>query len=388
MIYTPFQDKKLPKLGFGGMRLPVGADGSIDEEKANELIEHALDNGVNFFDTSYFYHGGESQRFLGRSLNRFPRESWYLATKMPGNMVRVTDDGMIELSGMGMKPRMFKDAAEIFEFQLSECGVEYFDFYLLHNIAENTFDTYTDKNLGIVEYLREQKRNGRIRHLGFSAHGRAETIGKFLDIYNGFEFAMIQINYLDWTIQDAGKKYELLTQHNIPVFAMEPVRGGKLANMNEEACKLLRGARPDDSDAAWAFRFLTSFPNMCTVFSGMSSLEQLKENIEIFSKNEPLTEGEREVLNKVVGTVTELVPCTDCKYCASACPIGLDIPKLLTMYNEAGYEVSWSLNTVLRTMTEAEKPAACIGCGVCEPLCPQGIGISEALSKFASVLNK
>lgn len=386
MIYKQFQNHKLSTLGMGNMRLPLkGSNGPIDEEKAREIIEYAYHNGINYFDTAYRYHEGESERLVGRVLNQFPRESWYLASKMPGHMMQYKN-GKVEF--IGYLSGMTKTSpAEIFEEQLEKCGVDYFDFYLLHNLCETSYDFYTDEDLGVVDYLLEQKKAGRIRHLGFSAHGRAETIDNFLNWKDCFEFAQIQLNYMDWFLQDAGKKYEVLTKHNIPVIVMEPCRGGRLANLNEMANNLLKSARPEDSIASWAFRFVQSLPKVQTVLSGMTTMEQLKENIGIFSKEDPVTDQENALLRQVISTMVNLIPCTACRYCCEGCPQGLDIPKLISMYNESTFENPWILKFTLGAMKEDQFPSACISCGACRQVCPQDINIPDIMKRFDEVIS-
>jgi len=392
LIYRKFQNRKLPWLGMGAMRLPCGADGAIDEAEAQRMIDSAMAAGVNYFDTSYFYHGGDSESFLRRALGRHPRGAWLLADKMPGNMMRKIDGG-IEVSGMNMPPRTIAHPREIFEYQLDRCGVDFFDFYMLHNVSETTFAIYTDKDVGMVDYLLGEKKAGRIKHLGFSAHGRPETIKAFLeylrergDLERAAEFAMIQINYLDFTLQEAGKKYDILTEFGVPVFVMEPVRGGRLCNLPKTAADILAAARPDLTQAQWAFKYLQTFPNIAVVVSGMTTQEQLKENIDIFRVDEPLRAADLAVLDRVVGGLANLSPCTDCKYCLDICPVDLDIPKLLAMHNEAGYEVSWTLRNTLRGLDAARLPGNCTGCGACNPLCPQNIDIPAVLGRFADLI--
>jgi len=356
---------------MGNMRLPtVGERGPIDEEKAREIIEYAYEYGINYFDTAYVYHGGESERFVGKILSRYPRESWYLATKMPGFMIR------------------FSNASPdvIFNEQLERCGVDYFDFYLLHNLCETDYGLYTDEELGIVEYLLAQKRAGRIRHLGFSAHARVETIDNFLNWKDCFEFAQIQLNYLDWTLQDAKRKYEIITDHGIPVIVMEGARGGRLASLNEDAEGMLKKARPNDSIVSWAFRFLQSLPNVQVVLSGMTTMEQVVENVKLFSDPDPTTEEEKELLQQVIATMVNLVPCTACRYCCDVCPQELDIPKLISIYNEASFERTFILNFTLGAMKEEELPSACLSCGKCKELCPQDIDISDIMKKLAEII--
>ena len=385
MIYKNFADKKLSMLGYGAMRLPTKESrGPIDQTKARELIEHAYKNGINYYDTAYRYHGGESEIFLASVLNQYPRDTWYLATKFPGHMMQYKDGKVI---GVGyMETETITSPAQIFEDQLKRCNVDYFDFYLIHNLCETAWDFYTNKEFGVIEYLIEQKRAGRIKHLGLSAHGRAETIDKFLEIYDCFEFIQLQLNYMDWDLQDAKRKYEVAVKHGLRVIAMEPVRGGSLASLNAEGNSLLKAARPNDSIVTWALRFLQSLPNLDVILSGMTTMEQLVENIEILSKNDPTSEQENKLLRKTIETMLDFVPCTACDYCTEACPMDLNIPKLISMSNEIRFENSFTMTFTLGAMTDDEMPSACISCGRCNPLCPQGIDIPKVLEGFAEAL--
>ena len=385
MFYKPFCDKQISVLGLGCMRLPVEAgSGKIDVPEAEKLIAHAYQSGINYFDTAYGYHGGQSEIVTGKALSQFPRDTWYIASKMPGHMMNYKD-GKLSFHGY-MTGSTMPSTAAIFEHQLEKCGVDYFDFYLLHNLAETSYAFYTDEDLRITEYLLEQKRKGRIRHLGFSAHGRPETIEAFLKAYDCFEFAQIQINYLDWVIQDAKQKYEILTRHKLPVIAMEPVRGGALAALDASAQALLRAARPEDPDVYWALRFLQSLDNMQVILSGMSSMAQLEQNLALFSKPSPTDAAENALLMQVVEGMMNRVPCTACRYCCDDCPKGLDIPKLLSLYNELSYGAAGTMQFTLGAMTQEELPSACIACGKCKTMCPQSIDIPEVLAKFAEKL--
>jgi len=385
MIYNKFQDMRLSMLGMGNMRLPTVAEhGPIDEKKARAMIDRAMEGGVNYYDTAYRYHNGDSETFIGKALAAYPRKQWHLATKMPGHMMNYAN-GRLGFQGY-LAGHQASCAADIFEKQLEKCRVDYFDFYLLHNVCETSYGLYTDEELGMVDYLLSQKKAGRIRHLGFSAHGRAETIQRFLDRFDCFEFVQIQLNYLDWTLQEAGRKYEIITRHGLPVFAMEPVRGGRLACLPPEAQARLVQAAPGRSAASWAFRYLQALPNLTVALSGMTTLEQLEDNLATFAAPEPLTAGERELLAGVVSTMTDRVPCTGCRYCVEECPQKLDIPKLISLYNEMKFEKSLTLRFTLDAMAPAELPGACLRCGACARMCPQGIDIPEVMKKFATLL--
>lgn len=373
MIYKQFQELKISALGFGAMRLPVleGKDDQIDEQAAFDMVDYAMAHGINYYDTAFGYHGGNSELVMGRALARYPRESFYLATKFPG----------YDLSNMGK-------VREIFEKQLKKCRVDYFDFYLFHNVCELNIEQYLDneKN-GIFDYLVEQKRNGRIRHLGFSAHGSYQVMGRFLKAYGSeMEFCQIQLNYLDWKFQNADKKVELLSRYNLPVWVMEPLRGGRLVHLSEENEAKLKALRPEVPAHAWAFRFLQSLPEVAVVLSGMSNMEQLQDNIAIFDREEPLSDRERQVLDAVAEEMLShnLLPCTACHYCVSHCPQQLDIPDLLEMYNEFNFTGgSFIALMKLASMSQDKRPESCVGCQSCEAVCPQQIRISQAMADFA-----
>lgn len=370
MIYKEFQDIKLSQLGFGTMRLPLLADGTIDEPQVQKMTDYAMEHGINYFDTAYPYHGGNSERVIGRALKKYPRESFYLADKYPGHQVAAT-----------------YDPAAIFEEQLEKCGVEYFDFYLLHNVYENSMDVYLDPRWGILDYFKEQKRLGRIKHLGFSSHARVETLRKFLEICgDDMEFCQIQLNYLDWTLQQAKEKCELLAEHNIPVWVMEPVRGGKLAKLSEEQEKAMRTLRPEESTAAWALRFLQEISGVTVILSGMSNMEQMTDNVKTFEERKPLSRQEMQLLLDAAEGMKDSVPCTACRYCCDGCPKGLNIPMLLAVYNEI--RVTPNVNSVMsiQFMPEDKKPTACIACGKCMKICPQNINIPQAFKDMNEIM--
>ena len=373
MIYSDFQDKSLSLLGFGTMRFPKLEDVTIDHPQVEEMTRYAMDHGVNYFDTAWFYHGGTSEVAIGKALKAYPRDSFYLADKFPGHLPILEERGSAEA---------------VFEEQLRRCGVAYFDFYLLHNVCERNVDIFTGDQWGILDYLKEQKRIGRIRHLGFSTHAELPCLRQFLAEYGkDMEFCQIQLNYLDWTLQDAKTKYELLSQYNIPVWVMEPVRGGKLCALNPDEEAKLKTIEPQRSVASWGFRFLQTLPNVKMVLSGMSNMEQMMDNVDTFDVRAPLSEDETALVLDIAEGIKKSVPCTACRYCYE-CPMELDIPALLAMYNEMRYGYQPGIAKRVDELPEEKRPSACIGCGTCTRACPQNIDIPGVLKDFAEKLEK
>ncbi len=373
MIYKNFKGIKLSALGMGAMRLPVvnGDIEQIDEVKTAEMVAYAMEKGVNYYDTAWGYHNGNSETVMGKILGKYPRESYYLADKFPG----------YDLSNMDK-------VEQIFEKQLEKCGVDYFDFYLFHNVCELNIEQYLDdEKYGIFSYLTEQKRKGRIRHLGFSVHGNYDTTKRFLEAYGEhMEFGQIQLNWLDWSFQSAKEKVELLTEYGIPVWVMEPLRGGRLAILDDTYAEKLHALREDENIPAWSFRFLQSIPQVTVTLSGMSNFSQLKENIATFESEKPLKENELYALFAIAEDMTGKIalPCTGCRYCTSHCPQGIDIPDILELYNEHCFTGGGFIAPMrISMMAEDKKPSACIGCASCEAVCPQQIKISEAMADFA-----
>lgn len=369
MIYTEFQGLKLSQLGFGTMRLPM-ADGAIDEQQVADMVRVALENGINYFDTAWPYHNSMSEIVTGRVLAKYPRESWYLATKFPGHQIMSS-----------------YDPASVFEEQLRKCGVEYFDFYLLHNVYENSIGTYLDPKWGIIDYFKEQKRLGRIRHLGFSSHGNVDNLRAFLDAAgDDMAFCQIQLNYLDWTLQNAKAKVALLNERQIPIWVMEPVRGGRLCKLSEQDEATLRGLRPDEGIPAWGFRFLQDIPGVTMILSGMSDMAQMRDNLRTFAAPRPLSEAETAALLKIAEGMKDSVPCTACRYCTPHCPMSLDIPMLLATYNELRFSPAVNAAMRLEGLAEDKQPSACIACGACSAICPQRIDIPAAMADLSQKL--
>lgn len=362
MVYkNKFKDIELSALGFGTMRMPKNSDNpaDINIEAVDEMVDYALANGINYFDTAYMYHDHKSEGVIGKSLSRYPRDSYYLATKYPGHEIHPT-----------------YNPEEIFENQLRNCCVDYFDFYLFHNVNENSIKTYLNPKWGFKEYFKKQLENGRIKHLGFSCHGDVECIKQFLEMYGDIvEFCQIQQNYLDWTMQNAKDKYDYLTSRGLGVWVMEPCRGGKLAVLSEENEKLMKGIRPDESIPSWAFRFLQRLDNVKVILSGMSSLDQMKDNVKTFSVRQPLDDDEYEVVLNIAEQLKNSVPCTSCRYCCEGCPMQINIPYIFSLYNDYRVYKSVNINIRYEAIDESNRPSQCIGCGQCRRVCPQGIDI-------------
>ncbi len=363
--------ENMKRFGFGCMRFPTNSDESINYEETEKMIDYALKNGVNYFDTAYVYHAGKSETVLGEILKKYPRESFMIADKYPGHQIADT-----------------YEPEPIFLEQLERCKVDYFDYYLLHNVNENSINVYKDKKWGILEYFKEQKRLGKIKHLGFSCHCSVELLKEFLDYCgDAMEFCQIQLNYLDWTLQDGKAKYDLLTERNIPIYIMEPLRGGKLAALPDDLNEKLNELRGNITPVEWAFRFLLNLPNVRMILSGMSDFSQVKENVEIFKSDKPLNETEVNALFDVAESLKDSVPCTGCGYCLKDCPKELNIPVFISVYNELKLQKAVTTRMRLDALPEEKQPNACISCGLCAKNCPQNIKVPDEISKLNDILN-
>ncbi|MDC7221795.1 MAG: aldo/keto reductase [Spirochaetales bacterium] len=357
---------ELPRLGYGMMRLPT-LEGSkiIDREKALPLVDRAMEAGINYFDTAYTYHGGDSEVFLGEALpGRYERDSYYLATKMPG-------------SGLGSREKMEATFAQ----QMERLKTDYVDFYLLHAATREKFP-YLDE---VHEYFCELKTSGKIRYMGFSFHDWPENLEFMVDNYS-WDFVMIQHNYVEDKSGRSGEMVEILKARGLPVFIMEPTRGGYLVNPPYEAASLLDEVRGDRSYASLAFRWLKEIDNVQLILSGMTTREILEENIATFEDETPQSEGEKAAIEKAVALFEEknAVPCTDCRYCMP-CPFGVQIPKIFEIYNwkkvhdEKTFRVIRSYFSFLK---DGERGSDCQNCGACVKECPQRIAIPEELEKI------
>ncbi len=374
MQYSEFNSigKKISKLGFGLMRLPKLKDNGevIDREEAFKLIDLAMKSGVNYYDTAYFYHGGDSEQFVSEALSRYPRESFYLATKLPGSYMR--DEK--------------KTVEELFNNQLNKCKVDYFDFYLLHAVNRDIMTTFEEYKS--YEYLTEMKKQGKIRHLGFSYHGDLEFFIELIDKYK-WDFVQLQINYYDWEADNAKAYYKALEERNIPCIVMEPVRGGSLHKLNDEARTVFDDLGDGNSYASYALRYVNELPNVMCILSGMSTYEQVEDNIKTFDEAKPLEDREKEAIEKanVLFRKNFAIPCTDCKYCVEHCPKGVNIPACFSAYNEYNktrLKEDFVKNYIV--IPEEKRASSCISCGACVSYCPQQIEIPKKLKTVCEVL--
>ena len=366
--------ENIPKLGFGLMRLPMNGD-AVDVEQTKTMVDMFLDKGFTYFDTAYGYLNGKSEAAIKEALvDRYPRESFQLATKLP--------------AWAGAKNA--EEAKQMFYTSLERTGAGYFDFYLLHNLGDNRTHYFYDYDMW--SFVMELKEKGLVKHVGFSMHDTAENLDAVLTEHPEMEFVQLQINYADWespTVQSRAC-YEVARKHNKPVIIMEPVKGGSLANLPAPVAEILHEADPARSQAAWALRFAASLPGLVTVLSGMSDLAQMRDNLATMKDAAPLTADENAVICAAQTKLAAIpsVPCTDCRYCVKDCPAGVAIPgvfKSLNTYliygNLAGAKGSYGYNC--RT---GEKAAACLACGQCESVCPQHINIIERLREAAELL--
>ncbi len=356
----------VPLLGFGMMRLPRTPDGNgIDYATAEKMVARAMEAGLNYFDTAYMYHGGKSQVFVGDVLSKYPRDSYYLANKMPPNSATTIEN-----------------VEKIFNEQLEVCKTPYFDFYLVHALNDNLWEKH--KSIGTYEFLKKMQKEGKIRKLGFSFHDTPEVLQKIVNDKE-WEFAQIQLNYLDWELYKSKEQYEILEKAGIPAIIMEPLRGGALSTLNPVASEILKNANPNVSVSSWALRYVGSLPNVLVILSGMTLPEHLEDNIKTFTPFVPLNDKERETLNLALAAYRKslAVPCTACRYCMP-CPFGVDIPTMFGNYNQ--YKIANNKHQFKRNYAQLGKANAdsCAACGLCKTKCPQKLDIPELLKKVAA----
>lgn len=401
MRTSPKNGEKVSLLGYGCMRWPMkkGEDGKdhIDQEAVNEMVDYAYRNGVNYYDTSPAYLQGQSEEAAGIALSRYPRESYYIATKLSNFNNFSREAGL----------KMYRDSQKALR-------TDYFDYYLLHAIGTSGFEGFEERyiNNGLLDFLLEEREAGRIRNLGFSFHGRKEVFDQFMALHEKYhwDFVQIEMNYVDWKHAkvpenvNADYLYEELAKRNIPATIMEPLLGGRLAKLPAAIAEKMKEREPQMSIASWAFRFCGSYPNILTVLSGMSSMDPLIENVETFSHFKPLNDEEIAFLMEMANLMEDYptVPCNACSYCMP-CPYGIDIPTIFKHYNDhvnsgeiaqsceqdhfqrlkRRYLVSY--DRAVETVRQADH---CIGCGQCRPKCPQSIDIPRALRHIDRYVEK
>ncbi len=362
--------EKISLLGFGCMRFPLDANGKIDRVRSSKMLKYAFEHGVNYFDTAYPYHGGESEEFLGEFLKTLDRNSYNLATKLPCWAVN-------ELC----------DAEKIFEGQRKKLGVEYFDFYLLHALNKSKWEKMVE--LGVVALLESYVEKGLIKHLGFSFHDSYDVFEQII-MYRDWDFCQLQLNYMDMNVQAGIRGYELAKNRNVAVIVMEPVKGGSLANVPEEIRELFDSVTPNRSPASWALRYAATLDNVLTVLSGMSDEKQVEDNIKTFENFVPLSEKEQSAVKQAENIFRSRVKngCTGCRYCMP-CPQKVNIAGLFSLWNKYGmFENTAQIKSAWKNEYDAEeKPLSCIECGLCQTKCPQSIGIINDLKKLQAELD-
>lgn len=359
-----FKDTEVSRLGLGTMRLPCKtklkreANPLIDYSKGQTLVDMAYQNGVNYFDTAYMYHAGKSEKFIGTALKKYPRDTYFLADKLPIWMCSKKSD-----------------MEKIFSKQLERTGHDYFDFYLLHSLDGNNFDKC--EKFGAYDFIKQKQSEGRIKNIGFSFHGTIDDLKRIVPAHH-WDFAQIQMNYLDWKNQDAETQYNILTEAGIPVIVMEPVRGGKLADVPENAEALFKNNAPDKSTASWAIGFAASFDNVLTILSGMNSAEQIQDNVDTLTDFKPFGETQFKICENAAAIINkyDIVPCTGCDYCAD-CPKGVKISTVFSLYNKYKTGEIPEEESKLAYGDIEVNASACVACRHCEGHCPQSIPISS-----------
>ena len=372
-VYTKkFKNLDISAIGFGLMRLPQ-TFGSPDVAETQKMVDYAMEHGINYFDTAWFYHGGKSEVTAGKVLKKYPRNSFYLADKLP-------------LSRLGGKDTVIPT----FNEQLKKCQVDYFDFYLAHNINKSEWETV--KNYDVYEQLLQKKKEGKIKYLGFSIHDTPELLEEVISTYK-WDFVQLPINLIDWEKTDssgwygvnAKKQYEIATKAGLPVVVMNPLKGGQLSTLNEKAVEMLKAVNPEVSPSSWSLRYSASLPNVFVVLSGMTEFEHVTDNVKTFINFKPLSDKEQEVLASAIATYNSsgAISCTYCQYC-TGCPVGIDIPKNFLMYNQ--YKATNRKDRFIvayESIKEENRADKCINCGICKTKCPQKLDIPSLLKDVA-----
>ncbi|MFI3207240.1 MAG: aldo/keto reductase [Clostridia bacterium] len=365
----------IKNLGFGFMRLPMKGE-ELDKEQVNSMVDHFMSNGFTYFDTAYVYHGGKSEGYLKEALvERYPRESFQVATKLPFWGIETAEK-----------------LPEMFEESLNRMGVEYFDFYLIHCINRGLIEKIDE--YGAWELIKEKKAEGKIKHIGFSFHDNAEFLDELLTKHPEVEFVQLQINYIDWESENVQSRlcYEVAQKHGKPVIIMEPIKGGTLAAVTPKADKIFKDYSPEMSTASWAIRYAASLDNVITVLSGMSTMEQVEDNVSYMKDFKKLSDEEQDCIEKAVTVINNIptIPCTGCNYCVEGCPMDINISRLFGVFNnhkKFGADANKPTNNFQfeQATKDKAKPSECIACGACQSHCPQNIEIIDELAKIASL---
>lgn len=378
MIIQLMENNGTKKLGFGLMRLPLlnpEDSASIDMEQVKQMVDLFIEKGFTYFDTAWMYCGFNSENAAKEALvSRYPRDSFTLATKLHSGFFN-----------------SLEDRDKIFHEQQEKTGAEYFDYYLLHGISAGSYEKY--EKFDCFNWLREKKEQGLVKHMGFSFHDNAQLLDRILTEHPGMDFVQLQINYLDWESPwiQSGKCYDVAKKHGVPVIVMEPVKGGTLAAVPQEAEKLFKEYAPHMSVPSWAVRFAASLDNVMMVLSGMSSVEQLRDNVSYMEDFKPLNQEEKELVRKAADIINSAtaVPCTGCSYCTEGCPARIAIPQYFSLYNEDMREAAgkgWTANETSYKQLTANfgRAGDCIGCGQCEGICPQHLPIIQHLKDVSA----
>jgi len=373
MRTVKFENISLPRLAFGSRRLPLNEDGTINVPMVEAMVDYAMEKGVNYFNTGYTFHRKKSEKIIASALSKYPRESYFLADSYPGYY-----------------GKEIREPEQIFEEQLEKCGVKYFDFYRLQNVYGRSFEAYSDLKLGIVDYFVEQRKKGRIKHLGFSTHGSPAIVEKFLDKFGSeMEFAQIEMNYACWALRQAEKKYELFTSKNLPIFIMEPMHGGKLSHLSPEDESVLKFCVPDRTPQEISFRWIESFKNVKMIISSISSFNQLQQEVALFEKKDRLSSSEIKNVEKFARHLIKGISCDECGFCIENCPCSFDIPSIIDLYNDIKFS---SLNKAVSAaiMLHDRFPGnnlhRCFHCGVCSLMCSRKIDIPKIIKEVSHML--